>query len=161
MVLAKCALGGPRRRAGDEGPRLVAVTAIEGQDGRRVLHRPVYEGRGPGRPAERGRVALAAGVRKGARKGGQPLAEAGDALSGEHPGLGGGHRLEGAGLGEGRLAVALEGIEESLDEEALLDGGVPCGTARRAVERSAAGLDPAVGRVGREAPSSSGVIVSG
>jgi hypothetical protein len=149
VVRVERALVGPNRRAREQRVHVGGVPAVDRDDGRGVAHRPVHEGRRVGRAAEDLRVALLALVGEGAGEGGEAAAEQRDAAAREETRGRHRQRLEHLRLAERGVAVALEGVEQGLDEEALLDRRVPRRPPHGALERAPRRLGPPVRRVGR------------
>ena len=136
MVRVKGALLRPDGGAREERLHVSGPAAVDRDDRRRVPHRPVHErGRVRG-PRQHASVALAARVGERARQRGEPAAKERDAAPRKQARRGHRQRLERLRLAQGRLAIALEGVEQGLDEEPLLDRRVPRGAAHGALERA-------------------------
>ena len=149
MVEAEGALLRPLRRPFEELGGLARLSVVDGDDRRGVAHRPVNERRCAGGLLQDARVVIQARVREGTYERGEPAAQESDPFSSEPPRIGYRHECERLRLLHRRVALALERIEERLDEQPLLERRIPCRPFHRSRERTSRRFDPPVRGVRR------------
>ncbi len=147
-LLVERAEGGFARPVGgavEERARPVAVAFVDREDGGRVAHGPVDERADGGRAIEEVPVADLGAVRERAGERADRAAEDLDALAHGGGRVGDGEANEALGLPDRFVAIPFEREQERVEEEAVLEGGLPRGPALRFGEGGARLLDPPVG----------------